>query len=97
MKPLTTDTAWTIGGILIALAAAGAMYYFMFIQSAVAALPPVTNSYNVGVIASDLRKADAQNVFLKAAKLRKPVISSDDQADYDDKDLGKTNLNELGK
>ncbi|CAN5178103.1 hypothetical protein BH11PAT4_BH11PAT4_3270 [soil metagenome] len=97
MKPLTTDTAWTIGGVLLVLAAAGAMYYFMFIQTAVAALPPVTKSYNVGVIGTDLRKADTQNVFLKAAKLRKPVVSSDAQADYKAEDLGKTNLNELGK
>ncbi len=97
MKPLTTESAWTIGGVLLVLAAVAGMYYFMFIQSAVAALPAVTKSYNVGVISIDLRKDDAQNVFVKITKLRKPVISSDVQAEYKAEDLGKTNLNELGK
>lgn len=97
MKPLTAESAWTIGGVLLILATAGGMYYLMFVTTAVAALPPVTKSYNVGVISTDLRKADAQNVFVKASQLRKPAISSDAQAEYKPEDLGKTNLNELGR
>jgi hypothetical protein len=96
MKPLTAESALKIGGVLLILASLGGMYYLLMLKTNVAALPPVTKSYNVNVINTDLKKPDAQNVFLMAAKLRKPAVSSEEQASYKSEDLGKTNLNELG-
>ena len=77
MKQLTTELAWTILGVLLIAATAGGMAYGILFMSKAADLEPAASSYNVGVIAGELKKTpDSANVFVRMSKLGQPVVAA---------------------
>lgn len=98
MKQLTTELAWTIFGIILIVATAGGMAYGILFMTKPTALEPAASSYNVGIITNELKKVpDSANVFIRMSKLGQPVPQSVQIVTYQEGDLGKSNIAQIGQ
>ncbi len=96
-KPLTSEAALTVFSALMILGALGVVIYLYRVNAFIPALTPQSKQYNVGVIENELRKPADQNIFVHTTKLRQPSEAQEQQANYQQQELGKANLSQLGQ
>lgn len=96
-KPLTSEAALTVFSSIMVLGVIGVVAYLYRVSAFVPSLAPDSKLYNVGVIRNELLKPAEDNIFIKTTRLRQPSEQQQQQASYEQQELGKTDLSRLGQ
>lgn len=95
-RQITSDQGWTILSWIFLVAMLALFVYLDLVRAKAPEVAPQPQQYSTAVI-SELTKADSTNVFLKTTRLRRPAADADAAVQYQESELGKNNLGQLGQ
>jgi hypothetical protein len=96
-QPLNQQMTGSIFGGIAVIGVLGLGAYMYLVLAKPAEVTPPASLYSTAVITTELQAKDGVNVFLKTGPLQSVVQGQTGQVDYQQSELGKQDLTQIGK